>query len=384
MIIKKGSSRNSKLMCPVHQDKSLEYFCGPCKAVICGKCMIEEHRIHGEVKYATEVLEHHVTELKNIIVDAEKMTINGEVMLKSLMENSSVLDNALDNELTGVQSYFANIHEILNGKEEEIIIGMKTQANRKGKLIQKHFADITRALKGVEKSKQVFEDTVDKKAMDINLLLEEKQLCLQMQTGMRLVEESILDSNAARVVFSNLTPFVPDPALRCLCLDLQYSRRSKVKPSSPQTDLYQIHNKSNESARYSYRPFSTSEMSPDLLRRSSAVMSKRICKSSSEILQPVSMIETKNLTGPYNTVTAYPNSVCCLTEGTLLVTDSRHHLFRVVTSTGKCLQTIGSEGNGDGQFYEPRGVALDREENILVLDGKGAGRLQKFSVAGQW
>ena len=391
---------NSKLMCTVHQDKYLEYFCGPCKTVICGQCMIEKHRIHGDVKYACEVLEQHVMDLKSLIPDMEKVIINGVVMLNSLKADLKMLDTDLDNGLSGVHSYFASIREILDDKEREIVIGMKTQVQRKEKLSQKCIARLCEALEGVEKSKLVLEDTVDRKANDIILLLKEKELRVQMQAGMRLVQDEILSAKSTQFVFSNLPPFVPDPALGLLCLDLKYNTEYHIESGQyssrltrrSREELQNVHYRlGNSEASLSCSSHWSSEMLPEdddtrtsSVRKNSSVLSRKISSCNSEILQPVFMIETKNLIGPYTTVSAYPYSVCCLTVGTLLVTDFQKNLFRVVTSTGKCLQTFGCEGNGDGQFYQPTGITQDQEENIIILDGKGTGRVQKFTVAGQW
>lgn len=46
------------------------------------------------------------------------------------------------------------------------------------------------------------------------------------------------------------------------------------------------------------------------------------------------------------------------------------------------VQIIGSRGTGAGQFNKPRSVAVDRADNIYVVDMTG--RVQKFSPAGQF
>ncbi len=51
--------------------------------------------------------------------------------------------------------------------------------------------------------------------------------------------------------------------------------------------------------------------------------------------------------------------------------------------TGKLLGTIGSVGDGDGQFRLPMGVATDKQGNVYVVDMM-RGRLQKFSPDGKF
>ena len=400
----------SKYMCTVHPDKCLEYFCDPCDEVICGQCMIDEHRIHGEVKYASDILDKHVQDLRNMIADVKDVMLSGESMLKSLEADSNKLDVALDNGLSGVQSYFTSIREILNDKEKEIINEMKTQAKRRRNLSHKHIDTITEALEGAGRSKRFLESVVDQETLDVSLLVEEKELRIQISARMRQVEEVILDSKATQFVFSKVTPFTPDPTLKMLCSSLQYSNEQPiesnqyvtmvplqqefVKPSIPRrVQKSRVHYKSEGAKRVVRAAIAPMQLrslsiSDSPLIRGSPTLTRKLSVQppTGEILQPVCMIETKSLIGRYTAVTAYPSSVCCFNEGTLLVTDSKHHLFRVVTSTGKCLQTIGSEGNEDGLFNDPTGIALDLEGNILVVDGKVdgkvAGRLQKFSMGG--
>jgi len=46
------------------------------------------------------------------------------------------------------------------------------------------------------------------------------------------------------------------------------------------------------------------------------------------------------------------------------------------------VEVIGARGTGLGQFNKPRSLALDREDNLYVVDLTG--RVQKFSPVGQW
>ena len=48
------------------------------------------------------------------------------------------------------------------------------------------------------------------------------------------------------------------------------------------------------------------------------------------------------------------------------------------TSTGTFVTTIGSEGTGDGQFYDPARVGVDGAGNVYVLD-YGHVKVQKFA-----
>ena len=50
---------------------------------------------------------------------------------------------------------------------------------------------------------------------------------------------------------------------------------------------------------------------------------------------------------------------------------------------GKKLQSFGTQGSGPGQFYTPRGITVDSEGNILVVDAGNHG-IQKFTTTGDF
>ena len=53
----------------------------------------------------------------------------------------------------------------------------------------------------------------------------------------------------------------------------------------------------------------------------------------------------------------------------------------IFTSQGKFIKSFGKKGKHDGEFNAPRGVAVDDEDNIYVVD-KLNSRIQKFSSDG--
>ena len=46
--------------------------------MICGQCLIDEHKTHGGVKYASDVLGVHISELQKILPIMEGVLESGE------------------------------------------------------------------------------------------------------------------------------------------------------------------------------------------------------------------------------------------------------------------------------------------------------------------
>ena len=66
--------------------------------------------------------------------------------------------------------------------------------------------------------------------------------------------------------------------------------------------------------------------------------------------------------------------------GHIIVADCLNH--RVLRySDGSHVQTIGSEGSGNGQFKFPCSVAVDCSGHVFVHDGEYNGRIQVFRLS---
>ena len=67
----------------------------------------------------------------------------------------------------------------------------------------------------------------------------------------------------------------------------------------------------------------------------------------------------------------------------MVVSDFHNHSIKVFDAEGEFLFCFGSNGEGNGQFNAPTGVAVDAQDNILVADW-GNSRIQVFDSAGSF
>ena len=69
-------------------------------------------------------------------------------------------------------------------------------------------------------------------------------------------------------------------------------------------------------------------------------------------------------------------------RGRVLVTDASNHVW-MFTPDGSLLQHFGWEGHTPGDLYQPRGVAVNKNDQIIVSEG-GNHRISVFTSSGSF
>ena len=85
-----------------------------------------------------------------------------------------------------------------------------------------------------------------------------------------------------------------------------------------------------------------------------------------------------------------PLGVAVNQRGEIIVVESSGCCVSILSSIGEKIRTFGSWGSAQGQFNQPRGVAVDGDGNILVVDGNILvvdaynHHIQKFTAGGKF
>lgn len=80
----------------------------------------------------------------------------------------------------------------------------------------------------------------------------------------------------------------------------------------------------------------------------------------------------------------YPNAIAILSDRTRVVSENNTmHRVSLFDSEGHKISSFGSRGSEPGEFLSPNGIAVDANDNILVVDS-GNHRIQKFTKNGEF
>ena len=62
----------------------------------------------------------------------------------------------------------------------------------------------------------------------------------------------------------------------------------------------------------------------------------------------------------------------------IIVSDTGADSVKVFNREGQLVATIGHEGTGPGELYDPEGIDINKEGLIIVVDNKDSHKLQFF------
>ena len=99
----------------------------------------------------------------------------------------------------------------------------------------------------------------------------------------------------------------------------------------------------------------------------------------------VTRTDLKTLGTPLRTINGvnYPFGVAINQRGEVLVTEWDGNCVSIFSSSGQRLQSFGTRGYRQGQFFNPAGITVTNDGTFLVVDSSNQ-RIQKFSADGQF
>ena len=103
-----------------------------------------------------------------------------------------------------------------------------------------------------------------------------------------------------------------------------------------------------------------------------------------EIIIPVTVLSSSELSSASANEIVHPCGVGYIAyHNTLVVTDVHNHCLRLIGSEGRFIEKVGEKGKTDGNFKEPRAIAINSKNEIFVAE-RGNLRIQKFTATGKF
>ena len=350
--------------------------------------------MNHDVHLARDVLPQHVNDLQALIPCVQKTLQEGTATLAVLESHSNSLRREGEQSIRDIEEYFDKLRTILSEREAKLKDEVNIQVKQRLVTTNKKVVALRKSL---QEGGRLFErlhhlTTSQKESVDV--LIEEKQLTSSLRSSQNDLEERGNESN--RVVPSVYPPLLYNPGIESLLksigtktpvpvprrLKLLVTQSNTLESSSKEhyTQVPPNSNCAHESNSSDEEDISAQLTPSDPPTPPSRFQSYGIAP---DIKVPAAIHEARSLCKGFRNASEpiFPCGVCCGVSNTLIVTDVRNHCFRILTSTGKCLDVVGKEGKGDGMFGEPTAVATDKDGDILICDLSPA-RLQRFSPQG--
>ena len=397
------------LYCSLHKGKELEIYCETCEELICHNCTVTKH-CRSEHKYSLvdDTFEQHKAEIVTSLEPVEKQVSIVTKALEELEQQSAEINNQRRMTKIEIQQLFRQIYDVLEARKAVLVSQIDQFADQKFKnlAVQKDEVEIVHT---------------------------------QLVSCLSFVKESLRTGSQGEVMKMKKTVmkqikemtdnFKPDMLPPCDSANLKFKASSEFVHTCQQLGDVYLSETSPEKCyatgkglavaelgeRATVNLYTVSETEKACATLMKDLRSELVSESTVEAVvkekevsigqyvisyKPVRQgrhqlhikVEGEHIKGsPFpvtviNKLGTLIKTICGVTEpwdvavnqrGEILVAEKKGHCISIFSPTGEKLQSFGSQGSGQGQFKEPRGVTVDDDGNILVTDCNN--RVQTFS-----
>lgn len=410
--------RDSRLFCDHHPEEEAKIYCEECKMVGCVKCVYEMHKDHPH-QLISNVIEKHRAELEAFlkpVTDFRTQLKRSIKPLKACVEEIASQRADLEKEIKFV---FAEVASELEARKSSLLKQVEQVADEKLEALQnqrKHTERtldmVTGCVKQVEgalkmgSAAQVM-DSKDKMMQQLSDLVDSTKTSSPLKpvegatTKFSYCAEELIDAlkdfgmvytydvcpekcTATGEGLSQATVGQRASAVLqainsrdCVCEQPVQSLDCKLVCRLTGSEVLGQVERGLETLQSFYN-LSFTPLDKGLHRLEVCVEGRHIRGSPFRVC----VSSTQEMEEPFFTLhdLECPMGVALTPEDKIVVTESKGNCVSIFTPDSK-RKTFGSTGSKKGEFVDPRGVLVDTDGNILVLDA-GNRRLQKFSPDG--
>ena len=420
MITAKEDSQNAKPLCVEHNCE-LNYYCGSCEKSLCMCCALTKHSGHN---YGTteQMITRHKDGIRAMNAVLEKMT---ETITKMQEHVGTVMRNQSE-ELDKIdQHYDGQIRNLVEQKEktkaqirdhmskkEEAVVAQQTELDVIQKEIQgiRRLNEMLEKISGkevfsadVKKQKQLIDDCmqgVDTKRRKIDSQLTQIDDTLFSTIDFTPFKQSIFNPASCELVFPE-SLYVRKPITATLftkdvqgnlCThhsneDIDSEVCVEIESITGKIVRAEVEDNNDGSYKVTFTP---QHIGNAKLRAS--ISGQQVKGSPYDVTVHCDYNQVSFARVSSNEIggdSKQPWDIAIGKCGIWAVTDYHNHCiyffneFQQKYGNLRILKKLGSHGNGDGQFKNPRGIVFDSNNNLFVVDGNNH-RIQKFDMRGNF
>ena len=392
-----------------HQKEELKLFCKECETAVCQTCVMLDHKVHNltlieeeaanqrlEIKTVIETQRHNLNEKLNVVtkldVDYAKViqqneTLKGDVqrfadgLIKTINAKMQNVIDAMENQtkkslerLTAKRGEIQHQINVIESSLEEADKLLKRSTTAEVVQLKKTLQTVFQGVDEAEpivhdrSSLQVFVFVENQKMLDV--FNGEEIGFLEKGSRTKAKEslakgEGLKEGTAARKARFNL---ITRNVERKQWYDEQDRVTVEIKDEQERECVTELRIDDNKDGIYNICYFPRVQGTIKLLVK---VNGEHIHGSPFAVIvkpfqvKPVLSFGKKS-SGEgllYN-----PMGVAVTAEGEVVVADNQNHRVQVFDSNGTFLRSFGHRGENAGEFKNPTGIATDKDRNILVSE----------------
>ena len=397
------------LYCSKHPGKELDLFCETDQELICRDCIVKTHRDHQYDLVSEAFPKHHHTITSHLEpVRQQLSTVN-----KAVQDLGAKQDQIMDQQATieaDIQRKVRQLHEALEVRKTKLIgqLDQMTQQKLKTLSIQRDELELVQTrlnscLEFVSDSLKTGSEG-EILAMEKPVVRQMKEMCAEFETNKLAPQEQ---ADMALTASSELLPACQQFGQvysRPLCPEKCYATGKGLEVATVgEQSTVTVHAFDTRGSKCAKPlPLISCELVPSRMkcemklsksseyqvdyrptRRGRHQLHIKMCDQHIRG-SPFTVLALGKLETPTRTITGIEGhwGVTVDKRGQIIIAECIRHCI-LILSSGKRTRSFGQKGSAPGQFQGPRGVAVDRAGNILVVDG-GNHRIQKFTAEGKF
>ena len=412
---------------PGHETKQLEFFCKICEASICNACALTDHDGHAKMLLEKAANERKLQVKSAIESQREKLQMKKNEMTK-IDENCAKIQEHVANVKRSVEQFVETIFQAINAKKQEIINEVKDKAKESLQRLETKKSEIKDEVKmseaTLDKAETFLKRSASAEIMQPNKLLNkivqkevDEEDSASRDNGNFLVfdfakNETLLENvNAENIgsfkpVLSNTRPLLSSADGKGINeafvgLEVEFvltTRNAEGEQCYDERDCVTVeirndqghdcatkarvqdNNDGNYKVSYLAKETGQFELSvkvnEEFVRGNPFAVEVKPRQFRSVLSFGQRGSAAGMLSGPWGVAVNERNEI--------VVTESGNHRIQVFSSDGTYLRSFGREGEKQGEFNCPRGIAFDKKNESIFVADRSNHRVQLFSGQGEY